>query len=156
VANDQDAKGRWMPAVWVGVDSGKRTHHCVVINQIGMVLLSRRVNNDEAELLELIGAVVDLADGDQVCWATDLNAGGAALLITLLAAHSQRLLYIPGRVVHHAGACQGVCVNRLLILWLGRGSSALDGVPVLAAVKPGRQVRLPGMLTAAARRRDWP
>jgi hypothetical protein len=93
-----------MPAVWAGVDSGKRTHHCVVINQIGMVLLSRRVNNDEAELLELIGAVVDLADGDQVCWATDLNAGGAALLITLLAAHSQRLLYIPGRVVHHAAA----------------------------------------------------
>jgi transposase len=91
-----------MPAVWAGVDSGKRTHHCVVINQIGMVLLSRRVNNDETELLELIGAVVDLADGDQVCWATDLNAGGAALLITLLAAHSQRLLYIPGRVVHHA------------------------------------------------------
>src|SRR5215203_3455049 len=93
-----------MPAVWAGVDSGKRTHHCVVINQIGMVLLSRRVNNDEAELLELIGAVVDLADGDQVCWATDLNAGGPALLITLLAAHSQRLLYIPGRVVHHAAA----------------------------------------------------
>jgi transposase len=93
-----------MPAVWVGVDSGKRTHHCVVINQIGMVLLSRRVTNDEAELLELIGAVVDLADGDQVCWATDLNAGGAALLITLVAAHSQRLLYIPGRVVHHAAA----------------------------------------------------
>ena len=93
-----------MPAVWAGVDSGKRTHHCVVINQIGMVLLSRRVNNDEAELLELIGAVVDLADGDQVCWATDLKAGGAALLITLLAAHSQRLLYIPGRVVHHAAA----------------------------------------------------
>ena len=93
-----------MPAVWAGIDSGKRTHHCVVIDQIGMVLLSRRVNNDEAELLELIGAVVDLADGDQVCWATDLNAGGAALLITLLAAHSQRLLYIPGRVVHHAAA----------------------------------------------------
>jgi transposase len=93
-----------MPAVWAGVDSGKRTHHCVVINQIGMVLLSRRVNNDEAELLELIGAVVDLADGDQVCWATDLNAGGAALLITLLAAHSQRLLYIPGRVERHAAA----------------------------------------------------
>jgi hypothetical protein len=32
----------------------------------------------------------------------------------------------------------------------------LDGVPVLSAVKLGRQVRLPGMLTAAARRRDWP
>jgi transposase len=76
----------------------------VVIDQSGLVLLSRRVANDEAELLELIGAVVDLADGDQVCWATDLNAGGAALLITLLVGHGQRLLYIPGRVVHHAAA----------------------------------------------------
>jgi transposase len=93
-----------MPAVWAGIDSGKRTHHCVVIDQSGLVLLSRRVANDEAELLELIGAVVDLADGDQVCWATDLNAGGAALLITLLVGHGQRLLYIPGRVVHHAAA----------------------------------------------------
>jgi hypothetical protein len=93
-----------MPAVWAGIDSGKRTHHCVVIDQSGLVLLSRRVINDEAELLELIGAVVDLADGDQVCWATDLNAGGAALLITLLVGHGQRLLYIPGRVVHHAAA----------------------------------------------------
>jgi hypothetical protein len=32
----------------------------------------------------------------------------------------------------------------------------LDGVPVLAAVKLGRQVRLGGVLTAAARRRGWP
>ena len=76
-----------MPTVWAGIDSGKRTHHCVVIDQSGLVLLSRRVTNDEAELLELIGAVVDLADGGQVCWATDLNAGGAALLITLLVGH---------------------------------------------------------------------
>ncbi len=35
-------------------------------------------------------------------WAVDLNAGGAALLIALLASHGQRLLYIPGRTVHHA------------------------------------------------------
>jgi hypothetical protein len=32
----------------------------------------------------------------------------------------------------------------------------LDGVPVLAAVKLGGQVRLGGVLTAAARRRCWP
>jgi len=37
-----------------------------------------------------------------VTWAIDLNAGGAALLITLLIAAQQRLLYIPGRTVHHA------------------------------------------------------
>lgn len=92
-----------MPTVWAGIDSGKRAHHCVVINPAGQVLLSRRVDNDETELLQLIATVVDLGSGD-VCWATDLNAGGAALLISLLAGHGQRLLYLPGRVVHHAAA----------------------------------------------------
>jgi hypothetical protein len=41
---------------------------------------------------------------EEACWATDLNAGGAALLIELLAVHEQQLLYIPGRIVHHAAA----------------------------------------------------
>jgi len=93
-----------MATLWAGVDSGKTAHHCVVINTAGMVLLSRRVSNDETELLELIAMVVDLGEGEDVCWATDLNGGGAALLITLLAAHGQRLVYLPGRVVHHAAA----------------------------------------------------
>ncbi len=35
-------------------------------------------------------------------WAVDLNNGGAALLIALMAEREQRLHYIPGRVVHHA------------------------------------------------------
>ncbi len=93
-----------MAAVWAGIDSGKRAHHCVVIDATGSVLLSRRVDNDEAALLELIAAVLAIADGDEVVWATDLNAGGAALLIALLAGHGQQLLYIPGRIVHHAAA----------------------------------------------------
>jgi transposase len=93
-----------MTAVWAGIDSGKRTHHCAVIDATGRVLLSRRVVNDETALLELITAVLALADGDPVIWATDLNAGGAALLITLLAERGQRVLYIPGRIVHHAAA----------------------------------------------------
>lgn len=93
-----------MTAVWAGIDSGKRTHHCVVIDAAGRVLLSQRVANDEAALLELIAGVLGVADGAEVVWATDLNAGGAALLIALLADHGQQLLYIPGRVVHHAAA----------------------------------------------------
>jgi transposase len=68
----------------------------------GKRVLSRRVNNDECGLLELVSAVTILADGGQVTWAIDLNAGGAALLITILLAHDQELLYIPGRTVHHA------------------------------------------------------
>jgi transposase len=93
-----------VPTIWAGIDSGKRAHHCVVIDQAGTVLLSQRVDNDEAALLDLIGAVTDLGAADEVCWATDLNSGGAALLIALLAAHAQQLLYIPGRIVHHAAA----------------------------------------------------
>jgi len=88
--------------VWAGVDAGKADHHCMAIDSDGQRLLSRRVANDETALLEVIAAVTTLADGGEVTWAIDLNAGGAALLITLLIAAEQRLLYIPGRTVHHA------------------------------------------------------
>ncbi|MGC5655764.1 IS110 family transposase [Kocuria nitroreducens] len=93
-----------MATVWAGIDAGKRAHHCVVLDRAGTVLVSHRVDNDETALLELIAGVLELADGDTVCWATDLNAGGAALVIALLAAHDQQLLYIPGRTIHHAAA----------------------------------------------------
>ncbi|HSY15020.1 MAG TPA: transposase [Jatrophihabitantaceae bacterium] len=93
-----------MTAVWAGIDSGKRAHHCVVIDSTGRLLLSRRVVNDVAALLELIAAVLAVAGGDPAVWATDLNSGGAALLIALLAERGQQLLYIPGRIVHHVAA----------------------------------------------------
>jgi transposase len=80
----------------------------MVIDGDGQRLLSRRVASDEAALLEVIAAVTTLADGGEVTWAIDLNAGGAALLITLLIAAEQRLLYIPGRTVYHgAGSYRG-------------------------------------------------
>ena len=90
--------------VWAGVDAGKADHQCVVIDVEGQRLRSQRVANDETALLALIDAVTTLADGGEVTWAIDLNAGGAALLITLLIASEQRLLYIPGRTVYHASA----------------------------------------------------
>jgi len=90
--------------LWAGVDAGKSEHHCVVIDADGKRLLSRRVANDEAALAELISTVTTLADGGEPTWAIDLNAGGAALLITLLVAAEQQVLYIPGRTVHHASA----------------------------------------------------
>lgn len=93
-----------MPEIWAGIDSGKQAHHCVVIDADGTVLLSRRVENDEEPLLELIGDVAEIADGAAIVWATDLNSGGAALVISLLVDHGQQLLYIPGRIVHHAAA----------------------------------------------------
>ncbi|NUU33104.1 IS110 family transposase [Arthrobacter sp. C9C5] len=88
--------------LWAGIDAGKAHHHCVVIDAAGNRLLSQRVPNDEPALLELIANVLKLGDGDEVIWATDLNHGGPALLIAILVAHGQNLLYIPGRIVHHA------------------------------------------------------
>jgi hypothetical protein len=93
-----------VPELWAGIDAGKAEHHCTVINTDGTKLLSRRVPNNEPELLDLVRDVLDLADDSPVTWAVDLNAGGAALLIAVLIGHGQRLLYIPGRTVHHASA----------------------------------------------------
>nr|WSX53590.1 IS110 family transposase [Streptomyces sp. NBC_00974] len=91
-----------VPELWAGTDAGKAEHHCAVVDEDGAKVISRRVANDEAELLQLLGDVMDFADGSPVTWAVDLNAGGAALWIALLVNHGQKLLYIPGRNVHHA------------------------------------------------------
>ena len=88
-----------MPALWAETDAGKAEHHCTVIDTDGNKALSRRVENNEDELPQLLGDVLDLADGDPVTWAVDLNAGGAALWIALLVDHGQQLFYIPGRTV---------------------------------------------------------
>lgn len=95
---------RAMPMIWAGIDSEKRTHHCVVIDDVGKLLLSQCVDNDETAPLALIATVTEIVDDGEICWATDLNAGGAALLIALLHDHGQQRLYIPGRIVHHAAA----------------------------------------------------
>lgn len=90
-----------MPRLWAGVDAGKTHHHCVVIDEDGTRLLSRKIANGEDEILTLLADVTGLTEGE-VVWATDLNQGGAALLIAVLAANGQPMLYIPGRAVHHA------------------------------------------------------
>ena len=91
-----------MPELWAGTDAGKAEHHCTVIDTDGKRKLSRRVANDETALLELIADVLALSEGEAVTWAIDLNAGGAALMIALLTDNGQKVLYIPGRTVHHA------------------------------------------------------
>lgn len=91
-----------MPEIWAGVDVGKEHHHCVVINADGQRLLSRRVLNDETELLQLIGDVLEIST--DVLWAVDLNHGGAALLIGLLVSHDQPVAYLTGLAVHRASA----------------------------------------------------
>jgi hypothetical protein len=60
---------------WVGVDVGKEFHWVHVLDPSGTQLLSRRVENDEANLLTLIEEVFSLAE--EVLWATDQPAGAA-------------------------------------------------------------------------------
>ncbi|MFS0718017.1 IS110 family transposase [Arthrobacter sp. 1P04PC] len=91
-----------MVQLWAGIDAGKAHHHCFVIDGDGNRLLSQRIPNDEPALLQLLASVLELAGGEPVVWATDLNHGGPALLIALLIGHGQDILYIPGRTVHHA------------------------------------------------------
>lgn len=47
-----------MPHIWAGIDIGKTHHHCVVIDDQGQRLFSRRVANDETELLDLLAHVL--------------------------------------------------------------------------------------------------
>ncbi|MBB0243142.1 IS110 family transposase [Streptomyces alkaliphilus] len=91
-----------MPEIWAGVDIGKEHHHCVVINTDGRRLLSRRVLNDETELLQLIDDVPAIST--DVLWAVDLNHGGASLLIGLLLSHDQPMAHLTGLAVHRASA----------------------------------------------------
>ncbi|MFI6954546.1 IS110 family transposase [Nocardia sp. NPDC050408] len=89
-----------LECAWAGVDIGKEHHHAVVIDTDGNRLLSRRVHNDETALLDLIDKITTL--GDQVDWAVDIVTGESALLLTLLAAHHQRVFYISGTQVNRA------------------------------------------------------
>ncbi|MEU6071215.1 IS110 family transposase [Streptomyces sp. NPDC047082] len=91
-----------MSRIWAGTDCGKTHHHCLVLDNQGDTLLSRRVANDEPELLKLLGDVLDLADGRAVTWALDMTGGEPALLIALLVNHGQELVYIPGIAVNRA------------------------------------------------------
>ncbi|MFE9500892.1 transposase, partial [Streptomyces collinus] len=70
--------------IWAGTDIGKTHHHCVVLNAEGERLLSRRILNDEPELLALLADV--LALDEDVVWAVDvaeLDLGNAGPLILL-------------------------------------------------------------------------
>lgn len=67
-----------------------------MINAEDTRLLSRRVHNDETELLELIADVLEISH--DALRAVDLNHDGAALLTGLLANHQQP-------VVPHRPAC---------------------------------------------------
>ncbi|MGW1039564.1 IS110 family transposase [Streptomyces sp. NPDC002547] len=91
-----------MARIWAGTDIGKTHHHCVVLDAEGRRLMSRRVLNDEPELLALLAEI--LAVDEDVVWAVDVADGMAALWVNLLLNHGQQLVYIPGLAVNRAAA----------------------------------------------------
>ncbi len=89
-----------MDKAWAGVDVGKGFHWAHVLDASGRALLSRKVENDEADISALIDEALSFAE--EVVWAVDQPRGGAALLLALLWERNQRVLYVPGLSVDRA------------------------------------------------------
>ncbi len=89
-----------MDNAWADIDAGKEFHWARVVGIEGETLLSRKVENDEADLRKLIGEVLPLAE--EITWATDQPGGTAALLLALLWERNQKVIYIPGLTVDRA------------------------------------------------------
>jgi predicted RNase H-like nuclease len=64
-----------MDEAWAGVDAGKEFHWAHVLDTSGTELLSRKVQNDEADILRLIDDALSLAE--EVLWAIDQRLGVA-------------------------------------------------------------------------------
>jgi transposase len=89
-----------MDKAWAGVDAGKEFHWAHVLDASGRELLSRKVENDEADILKLIDEALSLAE--EVLWAVDQPGGSAALLLALLWERDQKVLYVSGLTVDRA------------------------------------------------------
>jgi transposase len=89
-----------MDKAWAGVDAGKEFHWAHLLDASGRKMLSRKVENDEADISEFIGEALTLLE--EVVWAVDQTGGGAALLLALLWERNQRVIYIPGLTVGRA------------------------------------------------------
>lgn len=89
-----------MDKVWVGIDAGKEFHRAHVFDASGARILSRRIENDQADLSRLIEEALSYAE--EVVWAIDQPGGDAALLSALLLERAQRVVCPPGLAVDRA------------------------------------------------------
>ena len=91
---------------WVGVDAGKEFHWAHVLDASGTELLSRKVENDEADIARLIDEALFIDEAlwlaEGLVWAVDQPGGSAALLLALLWERNQRVFYVPGLSVDRA------------------------------------------------------
>jgi transposase len=107
----KNGKAAWVTAtdvVWVGIDAGKASHHAVAVDASGKRLWSVKVPNGQQRIEELIGRAARSAGDGEVRWAVDLVSPAAALLLAILLSSGQKVVYVPGRVVHGmAGVFRG-------------------------------------------------
>lgn len=87
-------------SAWAGVDVGKDHHWVVVLDAAGKVLLSRKVANDEREIVQVVADAGAVADG--VSWTVDLTTVEATLLLSVLWTNGQQVRYLSGRSVNQA------------------------------------------------------
>jgi transposase len=91
---------------WVGIDAGKQAHHAAAVDEQGRLLWSVKVPNDQAAIEQVLARAVDTAV--EVRWAVDLTSPGSALLLAVLVAARQPVVYVPGRMVNRmSGAFPG-------------------------------------------------
>jgi transposase len=92
--------------LWAGIDAGKGHHWITVVDESGSTVWSQKVDNDEGVILDALGQILALSD--TVHWAVDIRGTASALLLALLTAHGQQVVYVPGRTVNRmAGAYRG-------------------------------------------------
>jgi transposase len=89
-----------MGKLWAGIDAGKEFHWAHVLDASGKELLSRKVQNDEADISRLVEEALSLAE--RIVWRVDQPGGSAALLLALLWERNQRVFYVPGLSVDRA------------------------------------------------------
>ena len=87
---------------WVGVDVGKEHHWVVAEDSQGRVVLSRKVANDQQEIVQVLQDAAGLAQ--RLVWTVDLTTVEAALLLAVLWQGGQRVQYLSGRAVNQAAA----------------------------------------------------
>jgi hypothetical protein len=92
--------------VWVGIDAGKASRHAAAVDSCGKRLWSVKVASSQRQAEELVARAA--GSGAGVRWAVDLVSPAAALLLAVLLSGGQKVVYVPGRVVHGmAGVFRG-------------------------------------------------
>src|SRR5881628_3163164 len=84
------------PQVWVGIDVGKLSHHACAVDATGKVLWTQKLANEQHAIETAIERARKSAE--HVRWAIDLTSPIASMLITVLLAAEEAVVYVPGRV----------------------------------------------------------